>query len=101
MSLPYGITASDIVAYNIILLLKSNSGRLLSIFLKVMIVGEALAKLTFVVKAEISEDGRSLAFVQPTYSPFAVQAFAVAKGVNICGTNLSLAQADKLGSTDW
>ena len=85
----------------LLLLLKSNSGRLLSIFLKVMIVGEALAKLIFVVKAEISEDGRSLALARPTYSLFAVHAFVVAKGVNICGTNLSLAQADKLGSTDW
>ena len=64
MSLPYGITASDIVAYNIILLLlKSNSGRLLSIFLKVMIVGEALAKLILIVKAEISVDCRSLVLV--------------------------------------
>ena len=93
---------SDIVAYNIILLLKNDSGRLLSIFLNVMIVGEALAKLILIVKAEISEDGRSLALVQPTYSPFAVQASVLlSKGVNICGTNLNLAQANKLGGTDW
>ena len=92
---------SDIVVYNIILLLKNDSGRLLSIFLNVMIVGEALAKLILIVKAEISEDGRSLALARPTYSLFAVHAFVVAKGVNICGTNLNLVQANKLGSTDW
>ena len=92
---------SDIVAYNIILLLKNDLGRLLSIFLKVMIVGEALAQLIFVVKAEISVDGRSLALARPRYSPFAVQAFVIAKSVNICGTNLNLAQAKKLGDTDW
>ena len=92
---------SDIVAYNIILLLKNDSGRLLSIFLYVMIVGEALVKLIFIVKEEISEDGRSLALVQPTYSPFAVQAFVIAKSVNICDSNHNLAQDNKIGSTDW
>ena len=86
---------------SIILPFKSSSGRLLSIFLKVMIVGEALAKLILIVKAEISVDGRSHVLVQSTYSPFSVQAFAVAKSVNICATNLSLAQVNKLGGIDW
>ena len=66
-----------------------------------MIVSEAITKLAIIVKGIISEDGVSHAFVQSTYSPFAVQAFAVAKSVNICGTNLSLAQVNKLGGIDW
>ena len=63
MSLPYGITASDNVAYNIILLLKSNSDRLLSIFLKAMVMGEAIAKLTLIVKGATIENSMSYVFM--------------------------------------
>ena len=63
VSLPYGITASDIVAYNIILLLKSSSDRLLSIFLKAMVMGEAIAKLTLIVKGATIENSMSYIFV--------------------------------------
>ena len=42
-----------------IAILKSNSGRLLSTFLKNMIVFEAAAKIAIIVKTEIIEDGVS------------------------------------------
>ena len=53
----------NIVANNAILLLKSNSGRLLSIFLKAMVMGEAIAKLTLIVKGATIENSMSYIFV--------------------------------------
>ena len=55
-----------IIDNNIILILKSNSDRLLSILLKIMIVGEAIAKIAIIVKAAIIEDSMSHPFVELT-----------------------------------
>ena len=92
---------SVIADNSIIAILKSNSGRLLSILLKVMIVGEAIAKLAIIIKVEIIEDGVSCIFVQLAYSSFSVQAFALVESVSICGSDSNRIQADKLASIDW
>ena len=86
---------------NIILLLKSDSGRLLSIFLKAMVMGEAIAKLTLITKGATIENSMSYVFAQSTYSSFAVQAFVFAKGASICDANSNMAQVDGLLSIDW
>ena len=49
----------NIVANNAILLLKSNSDRLLSILLKAMVMGEAIAKLTLIAKGATIENSMS------------------------------------------
>ena len=49
----------NIFANNAILLLKSNSGRLLSILLKAMVMGEAIAKLTLIAKGATIENSMS------------------------------------------
>ena len=89
------------VANDAILLLKSNSGRLLSILLKAMIVGEAITKFVVTVKVKIIEDGVSHVFVQLIYSSFPEQAVALIKGISICGSGTNLAQAYKLTRIDW
>lgn len=66
-----------------------------------MIVGEAIAKLTLIVKAEIMEDGMYHSSVESAHWSFAVQAFVIAKGVNYCGVDSNLPQATKLGGIDW
>ncbi|PAV15222.1 hypothetical protein PNOK_0898300 [Pyrrhoderma noxium] len=65
-----------------------------------MIVGEAIAKLTIIVTAEIFEDGVSHPFVQSKYSSFADRAFATAKDISICGTISNLERYNKLAGID-
>ena len=101
MSLLYGITVGEIDNNNIILLLKSDSGRLLSIFLKAMVMGEAIAKVSLIVKGEIIEDGVSHAFTKSIYLSSAVQAFVITKGVNFCGVDSNVVRANALGVIDW
>ena len=101
MSLLYGTTVGIIIDNNIILILKSNSDRLLSILLKIMIVGEAIAKLAITVRAQIMEDGVFHVLAWYICSSFAEQAFTLIKGISICGTNSNLAQVHKLASIDW
>ena len=57
---------SIIINDKLIILLKSSSDRLMSIFLKAMIVGEAIAKIAIIVKAAIIEDSMSHPFVELT-----------------------------------
>ena len=90
-----------IIDNNIILILKSNSDRLLSILLKAMIVGEAITKFVVIVKVKIIEDGVSHVFVQLIYSSFLEQAIALIKGISICGSGTNLTQAYELTRIDW
>ena len=64
-------------------------------------MGEAIAKLTIIVKAEIFEDGVSHPFVQSKYSSFADQAFVIAKDISICGTISNPERYNKLVGIDW
>ena len=86
---------------NILLIPKSNSDKLLSVVLKVMIVSEAIIRLVIIVKGKIIENSVCHVFVQLTYSSFSVQAFALIQGVSICGSDSNRIQADKLASIDW
>ena len=86
---------------DVTLALKNNSDRLLSILLKAMIVGEAIAKLAITVRAQIMEDGVFHVLAWYICSSFAEQAFTLIKGISICGTNSNLAQVHKLASIDW
>ena len=74
---------------------------MLSIILKALVVGEAITKLTIIVKAEIFEDGVSHPFVQSKYSSFADRAFVIAKGVSFCSTDSNFAQVSRLAGIDW
>ena len=86
---------------NILLILKSNSDKLLSVVLKVMIVSEAIIRLVILVKGKIIENSVCHVFVQLTYSSFSVRAFTLIKGVSICGTDPNPDQAYKLAGIDW
>ncbi|PAV15224.1 hypothetical protein PNOK_0898500 [Pyrrhoderma noxium] len=61
-----------------------NNSRLLSGFLKAMVVGEAIARLAIITKAEIIYD-----------------AFVLVKDTPVCGTDSNVAQINKLVVVEW
>lgn len=66
-----------------------------------MIVGEAIARLAIITKAEIIYDGVSHASVWPIYWSFVVQAFVLVKDTPVCGTDSNVAQINKLVVVEW